>query len=95
MAVVALLLLSLLYPSSLAADIESFRVSKELMKERVYHDRADSPEGSYYCGCSWSWAGASGGKIDHTSCSYEVRKQQNRASRLEWEHIVPAWVMGH
>lgn len=65
------------------------------MRERVYHDRADAPEGSYYCGCSWSWTGGSGGKIDHGSCGYEVRKQQNRASGLEWEHVVPAWVMGH
>lgn len=39
--------------------------------------------------------GASGGRINHESCEYGVRKQENRAARLEWEHVVPAWVMGH
>jgi deoxyribonuclease-1 len=29
------------------------------------------------------------------SCGYEVRKQETRAKRTEWEHIVPAWTFGH
>ncbi|SFB61606.1 MULTISPECIES: endonuclease [Azotobacter] len=28
-------------------------------------------------------------------CGYEVRTDSNRAQRIEWEHIVPAWVLGH
>lgn len=35
------------------------------------------------------------GVVDLASCGYQVRKQQNRAQRIEWEHIVPAWVFGH
>jgi deoxyribonuclease-1 len=34
--------------------------------------------------------GRSGGQVDFDSCGYQVRKQQNRAERIEWEHIVPA-----
>ncbi len=28
------------------------------------------------------------------SCGYEPRKQPERANRIEWEHIVPAWELG-
>lgn len=65
------------------------------MRGEVYHDQTQGSDGTFYCGCSWSWAGASGGRVDHGSCRYGVRKQENRAARLEWEHVVPAWVMGH
>jgi deoxyribonuclease-1 len=37
----------------------------------------------------------SGNKIDLKSCEYVPRKNTQRASRVEWEHIVPAWVIGH
>ncbi|PHV12857.1 endonuclease [Chitinimonas sp. BJB300] len=43
-----------------------------------------------YCGCDYS-----GKDIDLASCGYVPRKNANRASRLEWEHIVPAWTIGH
>lgn len=29
------------------------------------------------------------------SCGYKTRTQQNCADRIEWEHIVPAWIFGH
>ncbi len=45
---------------------------------------------TFYCGCRYS-----GHQIDLQSCGYQVRHQQARAGRLEWEHIVPAWVFGH
>ncbi|EGH19336.1 endonuclease I, partial [Pseudomonas savastanoi pv. glycinea str. race 4] len=28
-------------------------------------------------------------------CGYVPRKSAKRASRIEWEHIVPAWQIGH
>ena len=37
----------------------------------------------------------SGWVIDLESCGYKVRKNENRASRVEWEHVVPAWQFGH
>ncbi|MGQ5524937.1 endonuclease [Chitinimonas sp. PSY-7] len=43
-----------------------------------------------YCGCDYS-----GKEIDLASCGYVPRKNADRASRLEWEHIVPAWTIGH
>ncbi|SDZ02357.1 endonuclease [Nitrosomonas halophila] len=43
-----------------------------------------------YCGCTWKWVGRSGGRVDLDSCGYEIRAQENRAIRTEWEHVVPA-----
>lgn len=49
---------------------------------------------SFYCGCDYQHQGK---KLipDLNSCGYQVRKQQKRANRIEWEHIVPAWHFGH
>ena len=44
----------------------------------------------FYCGCKYS-----GNRVDLRSCGYTPRKNANRAQRIEWEHIVPAWVIGH
>lgn len=44
----------------------------------------------FYCGCSFS-----GSKVDLKSCGYVPRKNPERAARIEWEHIVPAWTIGH
>ncbi|MGR5470168.1 endonuclease, partial [Vibrio astriarenae] len=47
-----------------------------------------------YCGCDIKWQGKKG-VPDLASCGYQVRKQAKRASRIEWEHVVPAWQFGH
>ena len=73
----------------------SFTQAKVLSKTQVYSDQSKQGEGTIYCGCQWEWAGKSGGQVDLASCGYQVRKQQSRAERIEWEHIVPAWVFGH
>lgn len=44
----------------------------------------------FYCGCRYE-----GNRVDLKSCGYQPRKNAQRASRIEWEHIVPAWVIGH
>lgn len=44
----------------------------------------------FYCGCSFS-----GNRVDLKSCGYTPRKNANRAARIEWEHIVSAWQIGH
>lgn len=44
----------------------------------------------FYCGCKFS-----GNRVDLKSCGYSPRKNKNRAARIEWEHIVPAWDIGH
>lgn len=47
-------------------------------------------EEDFYCGCKYT-----GKTMDLASCGYEPRKNAERAQRLEWEHVVPAWVIGH
>jgi deoxyribonuclease-1 len=67
-----------------AAPPVSFSQAKRLAVG-VYADKAES----FYCGCDIEWQGKKG-IPDLASCGYEVRKQQTRANRIEWEHIVPA-----
>ncbi|RLM28224.1 deoxyribonuclease I [Brenneria alni] len=50
--------------------------------------------GSFYCGCEIKWQGKKG-IPDLASCGYQVRKNELRAHRIEWEHVVPAWQFGH
>ena len=71
----------------------SFEKAKIELRRTVYHDRND--DGDLYCGCTWQWMGRSGGRVDLAACGYEVRADRNRAQRIEWEHVVPAWVLGH
>ncbi|MDO6564592.1 endonuclease I family protein [Amphritea sp. 1_MG-2023] len=49
---------------------------------------------SFYCGCDYQLQGK---KLipDWQSCGYTPRKNANRAGRIEWEHVVPAWAFGH
>lgn len=54
---------------------------------------ADAPA-DFYCGCKISWHGKKG-VPDLSSCGYSVRKNANRAERIEWEHVMPAWEFGH
>ncbi len=67
----------------------SFSQAKRLAVE-IYNDHPVS----YYCGCDIRWQGKKG-IPDLDSCGYQVRKQQTRANRIEWEHVVPAWQFGH
>ncbi|MBH3023480.1 deoxyribonuclease I [Serratia ureilytica] len=53
----------------------------------------DAP-GSFYCGCRIDWQGKKG-IPDLAGCGYQVRKNAQRAQRIEWEHVVPAWQFGH
>ncbi|MEJ5865036.1 endonuclease [Pseudomonas farsensis] len=84
-----------LVPCAFAAPPATFTEAKVVAKQKVYLDQASSAQGDLYCGCKWTWVGKSGGRIDPGSCGLEARKQQNRAERTEWEHIVPAWTFGH
>jgi deoxyribonuclease-1 len=49
---------------------------------------------TFYCGCNYGYLGKKA-VPDLKSCGYQVRSNQARAERIEWEHIMPAWVMGH
>lgn len=71
----------------------SFEQAKVELRQKVYFDRNGA--GDTYCGCPWQWVGRSGGRVNLGACGYEVRAQPVRAQRIEWEHITPAWVIGH
>ena len=68
---------------------QSFSQAKRLAVD-IYADH----HSSFYCGCNIQWQGKRG-QPDLDSCNYQVRKQEKRANRIEWEHVVPAWQFGH
>lgn len=75
---------------ALQAD-QSFSQSKKILKD-IYADHHTT----FYCGCEYSYANK-GNMIDRSSCGYEPRiavskkgKDNTRARRIEWEHIMPA-----
>ncbi|MDX1490807.1 MAG: endonuclease [Pseudohongiellaceae bacterium] len=87
-----IVLLALFLCSFANAAPETFDQAKNELRRYVYQDQND--KGDLYCGCNWEWTGATGGRFDLKSCGYEVRAQQNRAERIEWEHILPASSFG-
>ncbi len=72
-----------------AAPPSSFSKAKKVAAG-IYRDRPTS----FYCGCTYRLKGK---KLipDLASCNYSPRKNRKRASRIEWEHVVPAWQLGH
>ena len=67
----------------------SFAKSKKIAVE-IYQTHPVS----FYCGCPIKWINKKG-VPELAQCGYQVRKQQRRANRIEWEHVVPAWQFGH
>lgn len=74
---------------AIQAPPSSFSAAKQ-QAVKIYQDHPIS----FYCGCDIEWQGKKGIPNLET-CGYQVRKQQTRASRIEWEHVVPAWQFGH
>jgi deoxyribonuclease-1 len=64
---------------------KTFNAAKKIAW-RIYAARPTT----FYCQCHYS-----GNRVDLDSCGYHPRKQLRRAQRVEWEHVVPAWVIGH
>ena len=79
-----ILIFTILLPQLLFAEPITFSKAKKLLPN-VYRGM----EQSIYCGCNYSYQGK---KLipDLNSCGYQVRKEEKRANRIEWEHIVPA-----
>ena len=74
--------------------IHSFRKAKTLLL-LLYKKKPNRV--TFYCGCSWS----EDKKVSHISCGYKPRrtrtrsgKLNERAYRIEWEHVVPAHKFG-
>ena len=63
----------------------SFEEAKQIGWRIFATNRVDQ-----YCGCTFSRQG----RVDLGSCGYQVRRDQRRAGRIEWEHVVPASNIG-
>lgn len=68
----------------------TFSDAKRVMYQHIVNPNMQE----FYCGCPIE---RRFGRFapDLQSCQYAVRNDPNRASRLEAEHIVPAWEFGH
>jgi len=82
------LLISLPFISS-PLQAQTFRAAKQDLN-KLYQSHPTT----FYCGCNIKFSGKQMAP-DWESCGYLPRKQANRASRIEWEHVVPAWEFGH
>ena len=72
-----------------AESPQSFERAKDVART-IYQGH----QTTFYCGCSYTLEGKKGTPVLE-SCGYEVRKDEKRATRIEWEHVVPAWELGH
>jgi len=71
---------------------QTFDQARKDLRHEVYFDQND--DGDFYCECAWQWTSESGGELDPVQCGYQIRAQPIRAGRTEWEHVVPASVLG-
>lgn len=60
---------------TIASAPTTFEQAKIELRQKVYYDRNTNENGDFYCGCHWKWVGRSGGRVDISSCGYEVRAQ--------------------
>lgn len=86
------ILFALVLSNQISAETPTSFSKAKKVAASIYHDHKTT----FYCGCDFEWKGKKGaGRTDLASCGYSVRKQIKRASRIEWEHVVPAWAFGH
>ena len=81
----ALLLLCCVALPTLAEPPRTFAEAKKIAWSLYAQQSVE-----FYCGCRYN-----GNRVDLKSCGYQPRKNPQRAARIEWEHVVPAWVIGH
>ena len=74
----------------LKRETYSFSKSKRLLATQVYPKHTIA----FYSGCRYEIVGKKLLPI-HSSCGFKYRKNKNRSQRIEWEHVVPAWLFGH
>ena len=80
-------------PSFASAFVDTspmnFSESKNFLKQQVIK----AGDLDYYCGCPINKMGKKL-TVDLKTCGYEVRKNEERASRIEFEHVIPASFFG-
>lgn len=80
----ALCLLSIIALPALAEPPGSFSTAKKIAAQ-IYADH----QRTFYCDCTYTED-----IPDLAGCGYQVRKQEVRANRIEWEHVMPAYDFG-
>lgn len=71
-------------------DVQTFAKAKtELIK--IYQENPAQKE--FYCGCDFKFNDRKSA-LDLASCGYKIRKDEVRANRIEWEHVMPAHNFG-
>jgi deoxyribonuclease-1 len=87
--------LAIISTTSVQAESLDFRKAKKALAE-LYNENPVS----FYCGCKYSLKLKPGSETKKHlspgwgSCGYSPRKQPKRASRIEWEHVMPAHHFG-
>lgn len=85
LSIVAVLIFLVPDPAAHGSLPSNFRQAKRMMPA-IYAGL----EMSFYCGCRY----IAGGAPDVASCGYRPARDDRRARRLEWEHVVPAAWLG-
>ena len=69
----------------------SWGTTKKWARDTVY----TGLDTTFYCDCTYTPRGRSGGDVDESSCGYDGSNESHsaRADVLEWEHVVPASLM--
>jgi len=67
---------------------DSFNKSKKLLERVIYKESERRID--IYCGCQYNQKK----EVDFNSCGYTPQKDNKRAHRIEWEHVVPAEAFG-
>ena len=67
---------------------DSFNKSKKLLEKVIYKEQEHRID--IYCGCKYDEKK----EVDFTSCGYRPERDNKRAHRIEWEHVVPAEAFG-
>lgn len=70
---------------SIPHTIKSFAKAKKLAEKKFRDHRID-----FYCGCPYDEYH----HVNPAPCGLVHRENPDRASRIEWEHIVPAHAFG-
>lgn len=95
MNIIAALVLGALSFTVNAEHPSSFSKAKKLLDSEIYTDH----KLTFYCGCTYAPQLKENGKgkrltPEHESCGFSPRKQEKRAARVEWEHVMPAHHFG-
>lgn len=73
-------------PGNTAND--SFNKAKKHLERVIYKEQEHRID--IYCGCKYDERK----EVDFASCGYTPQKDNKRAHRIEWEHVVPAEAFG-